>query len=310
MGEENFQNQDQTFPESSLAGKTRLRQPIDLTSSLISLSYSIKVFTLRWQLIRNKLEELLSGLTAVENRDSGENLSLSGKVISAITVTLKDCNELARRCIELSFSGKLLMQSDLDILFAKLDKHAKSISEIYSVGLVTHNYAVVTKKPGPAASREDMKFYVNDLVSRLKIGDTHMKKQALVAFNEVIQEDAQKYLKIAMETDGLILILVNFLDTENLDFQEEAAKGVSLISGFEAYKSVLVGEGIIAPLIRVLECGSVVGKEFAERCLMKVTENSDNAWSVSAHGGVTALLKICSNSGTCGVNRLVWLVGC
>lgn len=38
-----------------------------------------------------------------------------------------------------------------------------------------------------------------------------------------------------------------------------------------------------------------MGKERCTRCLMKLTANSDNVWSVSAHGGVTALLKICAN---------------
>lgn len=307
MGEEdNSQNQYQTSPESSSAGKPRLRLPINLTASIISLSYSIKVFTVRWQQIRNKLEELFSGLNAIENRDSGDNPSLSGEVIQAIAATLDECNEFARRCINLSFSGKLLMQSDLAILFSKIDNHTKSLSEIYTVGLLTHNYALVVQKPGVSASRDDMKFYVNDLLSRLKIGDNNMKKQALIAFNEVIHEDDEKYVKIAVETDGLISILVNFLDSDEMEIQQEAAKGVCLVSGFEAYRNVLAEAGIIAPLVGVLESGSEAGKKNSARCLMNVTENSDNAWSVSAHGGVPALLKICTNSDTCD-NELVGL---
>ncbi|PIN18571.1 hypothetical protein CDL12_08760 [Handroanthus impetiginosus] len=123
-----------------------------------------------------------------------------------------------------------------------------------------------------------------------------MKKQALIAFNEVIQED-ERYVKIALELDCFINFLVKFLDFKDCEIQEEAAKAVCLIAGFECCKSLLMTAGVIAPLIRVLESGSESRKEFAARCLMKVTENSENVWSVSAHGGVTFLLKICCNNG-------------
>lgn len=249
-------------------------------------------------MIRNKLQDLLSGLTDIENRDSGEESALSGDHIQAIIDTLFVCNEFGIKCIELKFSGKLLMQSDLSILVSKIDDHIKCLSEIYIVGLLTNSNAIVVQKPGAMASRDDMKFFVNDILSRLKIGDALMKKQALIALNDVIQED-EKYVKICVETDGIVSILVNFLDSEVIEIRDEAAKGVCLISEVEVYRGVLADAGIIAPLIRVLECGSEVGKECAARCLMKVTENSDNSWSVSAHGGVSVLLKIVKSDG-CG----------
>lgn len=291
----------QNSPElSSLpAGKSRLRQAIELSSTIISLSYSIKVFTVKWQMIRNKLQDLLSGLTDIENRDSGEESALSGDYIQAIIDTLFVCNEFGNKCIELKFSGKLLMQSDLSILVSKIDDHIKCLSEIYIVGLLTNSNAIIVQKPGAMASRDDMKFFVNDILSRLKIGDTHMKNQALIALNDVIQED-EKYVKICVETDGIVSILVKFLDSEVIEIRDEAAKGVCLISEVDIYRGVLASAGIIAPLIRVLESGSEVGKECAARCLMKVTENSDNSWSVSAHGGVSVLLKIVKGVDGCG----------
>ncbi|PIN05559.1 hypothetical protein CDL12_21896 [Handroanthus impetiginosus] len=278
--------------------KPRLKQAIILISSLISLSHSIKPFTSRWQSIRNKLEELLSNLTAIENCESSENLSLS-IAVESILATLKNCDELARRCLDFSYSGKLHMQSDLDMVSAKLDTHIKSLSDIYAVGLLTQSYAIVVSRPSVSASKDDIRFYINDLLSRMKIGSSDMKKEALVAFNEVIQED-ERYVKIAVEVDGFINSVVNFLDFQGIEVQEEAAKVVCLIAGFQSYKSVLISAGIIAPLIRVLESGNGLSKEFAARCLMKVTENSDNVWSVSAHGGVTVLLKICSDDSNCG----------
>lgn len=293
MGEEENRLLDQSSTE-----KPRLKQTILLISSLISISHSIKIFSAKWQSIRTKLEELSSNLTAIENCESSENLSLS-IAVESISATLNNCDELAKRCLEFSYNGKLLMQSDLDMLSAKLETHIKSLSDIYAVGLLSQTYAIIVSRPSVSASRDDIKFYISDLLSRLKIGSSEMKKQALVAFNEVIEED-ERYVKTAVELDGFISFVVNLLDLQETEIQEEAVKSLSLIAGFQSHKSVLISAGIVAPLIRVLESGSELSKELAARCLMKVTENSDNVWSVSAHGGVPALLKICSDDSNCG----------
>lgn len=292
-------------PVGSSAGKSRIRRVIEFISSLISLSYSIKVFPVKWQSIRNKLEELLSSLSAIENCDSTENYPPLCSSLQAITATLKNCHELSRHCVEFSYSGKLLMQSDLDIVSTKLDNHIRSISEIYSLGLLTQSSAIIVPKPNLGASRDDIKFYIRDLLSRVKIGSSEMKKQGLIALNEIIQED-DRYVKVAIEIDNLVSVLVSFLDLQEDNLQEEAAKALSVIAGFQSFRSCLISAGIISPLIRVLECGIGLSKEFATRCLQKLTENSDNAWSISAHGGVTVLLKICIEgdslvSSVCGV---------
>ncbi|KAL4563450.1 hypothetical protein LXL04_027492 [Taraxacum kok-saghyz] len=146
---------------------------------------------------------------------------------------------------------------------------------------------------GEEHSKVDLKKLYN-LLCRFKIGRIEMKKQALASFNEFIQED-ERYVKIAMEIEGLVHILMKFLNSKDIEIQEEALKSVATICGFDSYKTILVGTGIISPLIRVLESGSDLGKEVSTRCLMKVTANSDNAWSVSAHGGASALLKICGS---------------
>ncbi|KAF8413992.1 hypothetical protein HHK36_001990 [Tetracentron sinense] len=242
---------------------------------------------------RNKLEELNSGLIAAGNCDSHEN-SVFSDLIPAIVLSVNDCYDLARRCVKLSYSGKLLMQSDLDVVSAKIELHIKNLAGIYTAGILTQGYAIVVSKPGIGACRDDMKFYVRDLLTRLKIGDMGMKSQALVALNEIVEEE--KYVKIVVETGEIIKVLMNFLELAEMKIQEESAKVISVIAGFDSYKSVIVAAGIIAPLIQVLEKGSGLVKERAAGALHKLTENSDNAWSVSAQGGVTALLKICTYS--------------
>lgn len=188
------------------------------------------------------------------------------------------------------------MQSDLDIIYVKFTNNVKSLSEfINSEGLLSNgNHAIVVSRPPPAASRDDIQFYVKDLLCRFKIGRIEMKKQALVSFNEVIQED-ERYVKIAMEIDGLVHFLMKFLNSKEIEIQEEALKSVATLCGFDSYKSVLVANGVVSALIRILESGSDLGKELSARCLIKVTANCDNAWSVSSHGGASALLKICGS---------------
>ncbi|KAF8077210.1 hypothetical protein N665_1056s0005 [Sinapis alba] len=269
-----------------------IKKAIEAISSLISLSHSIKSFNVKWQLIRTKLDELYSGLAALSNLDSaGHDPSLSS-LISAVLISLTDCYDLATRCVNVAYSGKLLMQSDLDVMAASFDRHARSLSRIYSAGILSHGFAIVVSKPGGKACKEDVRFYVRDLMTRMKVGDLEMKKQALVKLNEAMEED-DRYVKIVIEVGDLVNILVGFLDSE-IGVQEESVKALFFISGFGSYKSVLVRSGVIGPLVRVLENGNSVGREASAKCLMKLTENSENAWSVSAHGGVSALLKICS----------------
>lgn len=299
--------------ETTREAKSRqssLKRAIERSSSLISLSHSVKVFALKWQLIRNKLEELNSGLVSIEEAGSGRNPAVSG-LVRALMVTLGESGDLAKRCVDLSYSGKLLMQSDLDIILAKFDRFVKNLSEIYSTGILTPVNAIVVSRPGLGACKDDMRFYVRDLLTRMKIGDTVMKKQALVSLYEVLNED-DKYVRIVVEVGGIVNALVGFLDfSEVVEIQEEAVKAVSAIARFDWCKGVLIGAGIIWPLIRVLERGSEKAKEGSARCLMKLTENADNAWSLSAHGGVTALLQVCANGNSkaeliclaCGVLR-------
>ena len=280
----------------AFAEASGLRRAVELIFSVLSLSYPIRVFSGKWQLIRAKLEELHAGLIAAEKCDSGESPSLS-RLAAAVVATATECHDLCRRCVVFSYSGKLLLQSDLDVAFAKLDAHAKKLNEIYKTGILTNGFALVVSKPSLAASKEDMRFYVRDLTTRMKVGDLGMKRQALKNLLEVVVED-EKYVKVIVDVGDVVHLLVGFLGSNEVEIQEESAKVVSVVAGFDSYKGVLIGAGVIAPLVKVLDCGSVLGKVAAARCLVKLTENSDNAWCVSAHGGVSVLLKICG--GDCG----------
>jgi len=74
--------------------------------------------------MRAKLEELQNDLITIENYDFGESLSL-------LQLSMAECHNLCPRCMDMFYNEKLLMHSDLDMAFAKLDMHTKKINEIY-----------------------------------------------------------------------------------------------------------------------------------------------------------------------------------
>ncbi|KAI0505074.1 hypothetical protein KFK09_016031 [Dendrobium nobile] len=278
-----------------------IQQASKLISSALSSSSSIQTFSVKWKSIRFKLEHLHSCLTSASNNaDSIRNSSFI-ELIQLISVTAKDAELLALRCGDESYlGGKLLMRSDLDVIATKLELHIKHLDEIFASGVLLNSKAIILSKPGAGASREDMKFYVQDIFSRLKIGDIEMRVRALSALNEILKED-DKYARIvAAETVDSASILVNLLELRSTIIQEEVLEAVIVFSGFDSYRKVFVMAGVVPPLIRALQCESGLGQERAALALKQITENGNNAWLVSSQGGVTALLKICSEeSSTC-----------
>ncbi|KAK9714771.1 hypothetical protein RND81_06G118600 [Saponaria officinalis] len=276
-----------------------ISQIINNITSLILLSYTIRVFSIKWQLIRKRLEELNSGLIALENTQySSLYDQVIADVVALVYWTVDECHNLASLCISVSYAGKLQMQSDLDKVISKLDLVLGKFDVIYHTdGLITGGLDLVVSRPPVGATREDMKFYVKDLLNRLKIGDFQMKKQALISLNEAITKD-EKYVKIIIDLGDFILVIVSCLDSSDYNIQEEATIAIKLISGFDFCRGSLVVSGVIAQLVRTLENNttSIKAKENTIRSLMTLTENGENAWAFSAHGGVTALLKICTEN--------------
>lgn len=282
--------------EQEAAASTPLQQALQLVSSLISSSYSIQCFAGKWQLIRNKLEQIVSGLTVATNSNCfGKANELAKPILS----TLDDVSSLLDRCSDESYDGgKLQLRSDLDAVISKLEFHAKSLTEMNSSTNVMDSQAIILSKPGANASREEIKFYIKDLLSRLRIGDPSMRIQTLVTLKEILIEDEKHVTDariLTTEVDEAIDVLVTFLEYKDGGVREGAAGVLSVIAEWNSYRGALVASGAIAPLIQILEKSTELGKESSAKVLRKLTEKSDNGWSVSAHGGITALLKICAH---------------
>ncbi|KAE8693622.1 hypothetical protein F3Y22_tig00110796pilonHSYRG00018 [Hibiscus syriacus] len=124
---------------------------------------------------------------------------------------------------------ELLVQSDLDVIVAKFDSHVKNISRIYAAGILSRGFAIVFSKPGLGACKKDMRFYVRDLSTRVKIDDTEMKRQALGSLYQEMADD-ERYVKIVVENDEFLYVLMEFFYSSEMEIQEHASKIVSFIS--------------------------------------------------------------------------------
>ncbi|KAM0943927.1 putative armadillo-like helical protein [Dioscorea sansibarensis] len=299
---------------AEMAGEANdLRRASVLVKSIISSSYSTKLFCHKWQLLRDKLQLLNSALeTADKCGNSGEN-SVLVQLLQSLVSTTTDIHELVGKCSNGLYSGgKLQMNRDLDVAASELELHVNSLNEIYASGALKPARALVVSRPGAGARREDVKFYLEDLLTRLQVGDAEMKTQALATINEMLHEDEKHARILVMEVADSVDVLLRVLESKQVSIQEHAAEAISVIAGQgSCYRGILLNAGIISPLIEFADSASETVKERVTRALEKMTENADNCWSVSAHGGVTVMLKILGEVGAsvelissaCGVLR-------
>ncbi|XP_051215364.1 uncharacterized protein [Lolium perenne] len=280
--------------------QARLAAALDAINSLISASFSASLFPLKWQLIRDRLNRLHGGLadiTIIAPSDGGERHEAFDGLLRDVAGAVTEARELVPRSQGKHYGGgKLRLRSDLDVVASTLDAHVARLDEVCASGSLTRARALVVPRPCAGASREDVRFYVRDLFARLRVGGAEMRREAAAALNEVLRDDEKCVRVVVADVADGISLLVGLLECQDARVQEEALDAVSMIAGFDAYKGDLVVGGVIAPVIRVLDTAAgPAAKERAARVLSKLTENADNAWAVAAHGGVTALVNVCSD---------------
>ncbi|KAF8669257.1 hypothetical protein HU200_051591 [Digitaria exilis] len=293
-----------------------LAEALDAISSLVSASLSATLFPLKWQLIRDRLNRLHAGLADITVDESGAGEE--DDRCEAFFTLLRDAAATAGEALEQLVprsqgrhygGGKLRLRSDLDVLAAALDALVARLDEVYASGALTRARALVVPRPAAGATRDDVRFYVRDLFARLRVGTSEMRREAAAALAEALRDDEKCAVRVVVSDvpDG-VGVLVALLECPDPRVQEEALEAVSVIAGSEAHRGDLVVAGVIAPVVRVLDAGagsSTAAKERAARVLCKLTENSDNAWAVAAHGGVMALLNVVSTDHGAGSGELV-----
>lgn len=275
---------------------------ISMASS--SLACSVSQFPAKWQSIKDKLQQLccsLNSLCSSGNGDDGEHPALV-ELLRLASATVRSIQIVASQCSDGSYKGgRLRLRSDLDNLSCKLDAHMKQLKEMASSGVPSPSKAIVAVRPGVEASVGEKTFYLKDLFSRIRIGGTVQRGQALATIRELLAEDELCAKVVALDIDDGITLLTGLLESTNTSIQEDASGAVAIVASSECYRGMLVKAGVIGPLVQLLEnteTASELGKERAAQALRELTENSDNVWAVCAHGGLTTLLHACADAGS------------
>nr|XP_043623825.1 protein CELLULOSE SYNTHASE INTERACTIVE 1 [Erigeron canadensis] len=268
-----------------------LNQTTTLLSNLLPATLSINSFTSRWQILRTKLASLKSLLSELTYSTHWAENELLLTLLPNLLSTLHRIQTLCNRCTDPNYtSGKLLMQSDLDMATNWLSKQTNDLDLLLRSGVLRHTNAIVLSQPTPGSSKEDLCFFIRDLFTRLQIGGLEYKRKALDSLILLLTDDEKSASIVASE--GNIGYLITLFDTNTHRDQALSAISILACAGDQSRKTVFE-QGGLGPLLRIVESGAAHLKEKACMAVEAITSDSDNAWAVSAYGGVPILLDVC-----------------
>jgi hypothetical protein len=277
-----------------------------------SLTCSVPQFPTKWNAVKDKLQQLCSGLKllrfGVGDDGDGEEEEHHALVqfLQSASDTVRSILDVASQCSEGTYKGgRLRLRSDMDSLSSKMEAHVRQLKELASSsGASAPSQAIVAVRPGADAGVGEKRFFLKDLFSRIRIGGPVQRAQALATICELMSEDEACVRVVALDIEDGVAMLAGFLDSRDPRIQEEAAGAVAVIASSDLYRGMLVKAGVIAPLVQILENAAasvtVPARESAAQALRELTENSDNVWAVCAHGGVTTLLRAVADAGSGG----------
>ncbi|KAL8511229.1 hypothetical protein ACS0TY_017878 [Phlomoides rotata] len=269
---------------------------IQLLNQLLPATLSVTGFASRWQVIRSKLTLLKSLLSEISDSPHWSENPLILTLLPALLSTLCRTDTLCRHCSAASFTGgKLLMQSDLDMAAGWLSRRINDLELLLRSGVLHQSTAIVLSRPEASSSKEDVAFFVKDLFTRLQIGGMEFRRKALDSLIQLLSEDDKSAAVVAKE--GNVNCLISFLDLNVHDsIRELAVVAVSLlVSAGDSPRKRVFEEGALGPLLRIIECASMPMKERAAMAVEIITDDPDNAWAISAYGGVPILIELCKS---------------
>ncbi|KAH9313705.1 hypothetical protein KI387_022332 [Taxus chinensis] len=281
---------DELHPEQCLAVIEQLLPLLLITCS------QIKVFIGRWQIIRTRLDALKVCITDVSESPHWTENELLTDLLPGVHATLLQTRELTRRCTDGSYNGKLLMQSDLDVVATKIKLHVHDLDLLIKTGVLKQSNAIVLAQPGPGAGREEVCLFARDLFARVQIGHTDFKRKALESLVLLLTEDPKNALLVAQEGD--MACLVHVLECSSNALKDLAVVAVAVLAQTDGCRHGLVVEGALGPLVRMLETGGSACKEKAAVAIEGFTRDGENAWALAAYGGVPALIEVCRTGAT------------
>ncbi|KAM3381522.1 hypothetical protein P3S68_007095 [Capsicum galapagoense] len=262
-----------------------------LLHSLLESIPNIQSFKGKWSLIKTKLYTLQYHLSDLST--SSINNPLYNDLLVTLSITLSDTLSLSNLCHSVNPpNGKLKTQNDIDSISAKIDNHVRDLDVLVKNGVLEENGAVSV--PTVTSKRETVRAESKNLITRLQIGTTESKNSVLDSLLGLLNEDDKNVLIVV--TQGIVPVLVRLLDSSSSpEIKEKTVTAIAKISTADCSKHVLVAEGlgILNNLLRVLESGSVLGKENSCIALQALVHTKENARAIGSRGGISSLLEIC-----------------
>ncbi|OMO78670.1 Armadillo [Corchorus capsularis] len=263
----------------------------ELVPMALAKAREVKGFPGRWKMIISKLEQIPSRLSDLSSHPCFSKNTLCKEQLQAVSRTLKEAIELADLCLKEKYEGKLKMQSDLDALSGKLDLNLRDCGLLIKTGVLgeaTLPLSVV----GPSSESETASYsHLKELLARLQIGHLEAKHKALDSLVEVMKEDEKSVLSVMGRSN--IAALVQLLTATSPRIREKTVTVICSLAESGSCESWLVSEGVLPPLIRLVESGSTIGKEKATISLQRLSMTAETARAIVGHGGVRPLIEIC-----------------
>ncbi|KDP28690.1 hypothetical protein JCGZ_14461 [Jatropha curcas] len=265
----------------------------ELVPLTLAAAKEVKGFPGRWKMIISKLEQIPSHLSDLSSHPCFSKNTLCNEQLQAVSKTLKEAIELANLCTIDKYEGKLRMQSDLDALSGKLDLNLRDCGVLIKTGVLgeaTLPLAVAGSSSEPEAAIHSN---IRELLARLQIGHLEAKHKALDSLVDVMKEDEKTVLAVLGRSN--IAALVQLLTATSPRIREKTVTVICSLAESGSCENWLVSEGVLPPLIRLVESGSTVGKEKATISLQRLSMTTETARAIVGHGGVRPLIEICRN---------------
>ncbi|XP_021767311.1 armadillo repeat-containing protein 4-like [Chenopodium quinoa] len=264
----------------------------ELVPVALNKARQVKGFPGRWKMIVSKLEQIPSRLSDLSSHPCFLKNTLCKEQLQAVSKTMNEAIELADMCIQEKYEGKLRMQSDLDSLSGKLDLNLRDCGLLIKTG-VLGEATMPSVSSSSSSSESDQKAHVNirELLARLQIGHLEAKHKALDTLVEIMKEDHKNVLSVLGRSN--IAALVQLLTATSPRIREKTVTVICSLAESGSCENWLVSEGVLPPLIRLVESGSLIGKEKATISLQRLSMSSETARAIVGHGGVRPLIEMC-----------------
>ncbi|XVF22628.1 hypothetical protein REPUB_Repub12eG0187500 [Reevesia pubescens] len=263
----------------------------ELVPMVLDKAREVKGFPGRWRMIISKLEQIPSHLSDLSSHPCFSKNALCREQLQAVSKSIEEAIELADLCLKEKYEGKLKMQSDLDALSGKLDLNLRDCGLLIKTGVLGEATLPLSLVGSSSESDTATHGHLKELLARLQIGHLEAKHKALDSLVEVMKEDEKSVLSVMGRSN--IAALVQLLTATSPRIREKTVTVICSLAESGSCESWLVSEGVLPPLIRLVESGSTVGKEKATISLQRLSMTPETARAIVGHGGVRPLTEIC-----------------